>query len=72
METIQIKYDNFRKFLTEAVQLGLFWLSLIASVPLDSFLYGIYERAGVDPSTNNKQGIIIGGIAKIRFHCQAY
>jgi hypothetical protein len=44
MKTIQIKYDNFRKFLAEAMPPGSFWLSLIASVPLDTFLHSIYKR----------------------------
>jgi hypothetical protein len=44
METIQIKYDNFRKFLTDAVPPGSFWLLLMASIPLDMFLCSIYEK----------------------------
>jgi hypothetical protein len=47
METVQIKYNNFKKFIAEAVlaeNSGTFWLSLMASVPLETFLHGKYER----------------------------
>jgi hypothetical protein len=49
METVQIKYDNFRKFGTDAAPPGSFWLSLMASVLLDTFLRGIYERVEAEP-----------------------
>jgi hypothetical protein len=45
METMQIKFDNFKRFLAEAVPQGSIWLSLMASVLLDTFLCSIYERA---------------------------
>jgi hypothetical protein len=56
METVQIKFDNFKRFLAEAVPQGSIWLSLMASVSLDTFLCGIYERAEAEP------GLIIGQI----------
>jgi hypothetical protein len=55
METIQIKYDNFRKFLTKAVPSGSFWLSLMVSVPFDMFLCGIYERVEAEPGLTLQQ-----------------
>jgi hypothetical protein len=54
METVQIKYDNFRKFLAEAALPGSF-LSLMASVPLDTFLHGIYERVEGEPGLTLQQ-----------------
>jgi hypothetical protein len=55
METIQIKYDNFRKFLTDAAPPGSFWLSLMASVLLDTFLRSIYERVEAEPGLTFQQ-----------------
>jgi hypothetical protein len=55
METVQIKYDNFRKFLTDAAPPGSFWLSLMASVPLDTILRGIYERVEAEPGLTLQQ-----------------
>jgi hypothetical protein len=49
MESVQTKYNNFLKFVAEAAPLGSFWLSLLASVPLDTFLHGIYERVEAEP-----------------------
>jgi hypothetical protein len=55
METIQIKYDNFRKFLADAALPGSFWLSLMASVPLDTFLCGKYKRVEAEPGLTLQQ-----------------
>jgi hypothetical protein len=55
METVQIKYDNFRKFLTEAAPPGSFWLLLMASVPLDTFLHSIYKRVEAEPGLTLQQ-----------------
>jgi hypothetical protein len=55
METMQIKFDNFKRFLAEAVLQGSIWLSLMARVPLDTFLCGIYERAEAEPGLTIEQ-----------------
>jgi hypothetical protein len=58
METVQIKYDNFLKFITEAVSSNnqsTFWLSLLASVPLETFLRGIYEQSEAEPGLTIEQ-----------------
>lgn len=43
MEVVQQKYDNFRAFLSNEVP-NAFWLSLVTSAPLETFLRGVYER----------------------------
>jgi hypothetical protein len=58
METVQIKYDNFKKFISEAIPAensGTFWLSLMASMPLETFLHGIYERVEAEPGLTIEQ-----------------
>jgi hypothetical protein len=75
METVQIKYDNFKKFIVEAAPPGSFWLLLMASVPLETFLRYIWAskgRAGVDHRTDNRQGTFAGRIAEKGFHPRTY
>jgi hypothetical protein len=52
---MQTKYNNFLKFITEATPPGSFWLSLMASIPFNTFLCGIYERAEAEPGLTIEQ-----------------
>ena len=86
MEPVQIKYDNFKKFLAEAVPPGSFWLSLMTSVPLDTFLRSIYERVETEPGLTieqitdkvllqvglQKKDFMIAQIEKFSLYCEYF
>ena len=55
MESVQIKYDNFKAFLREAAPQGSFWLTILASVPLDTFLRSIHEHLEAEPGLTIEQ-----------------
>jgi hypothetical protein len=58
MESVQIKYNNFLKFITEVVSTNnqsTFWLSLLARVPLETFLCSIYEQSEAEPGLTIQQ-----------------
>ena len=49
MDTVLQRYANFQRFLAEVAPPGSFWLTIMASVPLETFLHGIAAWLAAEP-----------------------